>query len=202
MDIIVLGSGAFAREAYDWIQQSGHKVVGFFSGRDNPATELRGLPIYYDPKLLPRSAGWIVGSGNTKAMREMVSKVDKFISPACAIVHPSCVTGSNVKVGRGSVVCPGSILTCDITIGESVLINIGCTIGHDVEIGDYVHLSPNTSLSGGVKIGTNCEVGTGVSVIPQVKVGNDILVGAGAAITKDLDAPGIYVGVPAKMRSK
>lgn len=201
MKIVILGSGAFAREVYDWVLQSNHEVVGFFSGKRSENTELRGLPIFYEPKKIPKDVFWIVGSGNPKFMLDMSSKVSPYIEASPAIIHPSCVVGTNVKIGNGSIVCPGSVLTCDVSIGNSVVVNIGCTIGHDVHLGDYIHLSPNTSLSGHVKIGSCCEIGTGVSVVPSVQISEGVIIGAGAAVVKDLSMPGIYVGVPARIKS-
>ncbi|KYG64718.1 hypothetical protein AZI86_10940 [Bdellovibrio bacteriovorus] len=201
MKIVILGSGAFSREVYDWVTQAGYQVVGFFNGRTSPETSLRGLPIFYEAEKIPKDAQWIVGSGNPKAMVDMIEKVRGHISACPAVVHPSCVVGSNVNIGEGSIVCPGSVLTCDIEIGKSVVVNIGCTIGHDVRLGDYVHLSPNTSLSGFVAIGSYCEIGTGVSVVPSVKIADRVIVGAGGSVVKSLVEAGTYVGVPAKLKA-
>lgn len=201
MKIVILGSGAFSREVYDWVKQSGHEVIGFFSGNVNPEQELRGLPIYYDATKIPKDAQWIVGSGNPKAMLDMIGKVSSYIKPCPAVIHPSCVVGTNVNIGPGSIVCPGCILTCDIDMGTSVVVNIGCTIGHDVKMGSYIHLSPNTSLSGYVKVGSNCEIGTGVSIVPAVEIVDGVVIGAGASVVKSLTQPGTYVGIPAKIKA-
>ena len=116
MRIIILGSGSFAREVYDWVQQTGHEVVGFFSGvTDRSKNELRSLPIYYPGDTIPENVQWIIGSGNTKAMKDMIQKISIQNVPAApAIIHNSCIVGSNVQVGNGSIICPGCILTCDI----------------------------------------------------------------------------------------
>lgn len=201
MKIVVLGSGAFSREVYDWASQAGHEVIGFFNGRPSLETEIRNLPIFYEPSKIPREARWVVGSGSPAAMLDMVSKVSDYISPCAAIVHPSCILGSNIKIGAGSIICPGSILTCDIEIGDSVVVNIGCTLGHDVKLGSYIHVSPNTSLSGYVSINSYCEIGTGVSVVPGVKITERVVIGAGAAVVKDIAVPGTYVGLPARIKS-
>lgn len=200
MKIVILGTGSFAREVYDWVSHSGHEVVGFFSGKMSTLQTLREKPIFYNPEEIPKDVFWVVGSGSPFAMKDMADKVSPYIKGASAIVHPSCIIGTKVSIGDGSIVCPGSILTCDIRVGKSVAINLACTLGHDVVIGDYVHLSPNTSLSGYVKVGSCSELGTGVSVVPSIDICEKVVVGAGASVVKNIAVPGVYVGVPAKKR--
>lgn len=194
--LIVLGSGSFAKEACNWCVQSGYRLKAFFSEDDYGRT-LRDLPIIGDFSDLDEEVRWVVGVG-TPQIAERLAKLAKSAGiKGEAVVHPSAITGSNVVIGEGTMVCPGCILTCDITVGTGSLINIGCTIGHDCEIGDFTHLAPNTSLSGLTKVGSFCEIGTGVSTIPNVRINDRTVVGAGAVVVKDI-GPGTYIGVPAK----
>lgn len=196
--IIILGSGAFAREAFDWITQSGYSVAGFFSGIKDDALSLRELPIYYSADEVPLGLKWIVGSGNQIAINAMVNVLKDKISPAHPIIHSSCILGSNVFVGNGSIICPGCIITCDVLIGENTVINISSTIGHDCKVGSGVHISPNSSLSGRTIIGDNCQIGTNCVTIPGVSIADNVIVGAATVITKNLIEPGVYVGSPAR----
>ncbi len=196
--IIILGSGAFAREAFDWITQSGHCVAGFFSGVKDDALSLRGVPIYYAVDEVPLDLKWIVGSGNQVAINAMVNLLKDKISPSRPIIHNSCILGSNVSIGNGSIICPGCIITCDVEIGENTVINISSTIGHDCKVGSSVHISPNSSLSGGTIIGDNCQIGTNCVTIPGVSIADNIIVGASTVITKHLIESGVYVGSPAR----
>lgn len=196
--IIILGTGAFAREAFDWITQSGYYVAGFFSGVKDDALSLRELPIYYSADEVPIDLRWIVGSGNQTAINAMVNLLKNKISPAQPVIHHSCILGSNVLVGNGSIICPGCIVTCDVVIGQNTVINISSTIGHDCKIGSGVHLSPNSSLSGRTIIGDNCQIGTNTVTIPGVSIADNVIVGASTVITKDLIDSGVYVGSPAR----
>jgi len=199
MSILILGAGAFAREVYDWCIQAGHLVVGFYV-TSSTETTLRALPIFTSLDQLSTldlsSTRWIIGTGNPAIMKILATSLKGAVEPSLPIIHPSCILGSNVIIGKGSVICPGSILTCDIAIGQSTIVNIGCTIGHDCVVGDYTHLSPNTSLSGFTTIGAECAIGTGVSTVPHVSIDSYSIVGAGASVTKNLPS-GLHVGVPA-----
>ena len=196
--IVILGSGAFAREAFDWVSQCGCNVIGFFSNFYNTVNTLRGLPIYNDPNEIPLDAQWIVGSGNPQAIINMVETVATYIKPATAIIHNSCVLGSNINIGDGTIICPGTIITCDVTIGCNTVINLSCTIGHDCQIGSNVHLSPNVSLSGYSIVGDNSELGTGCVLTPKSEVPANSIVGASGVVTKKLLESGTYVGVPVR----
>ena len=36
----------------------------------------------------------------------------------------------------------------------------------------------------------------------NIKIGTDVVIGAGAVVVKDIEAPGTYVGVPARKLEK
>lgn len=196
--IVILGSGSFARESFDWVSQSGYNIVGFFSNLPSDIDELRKLPIYSDPDTIPKDAKWVVGSGSPKAIINMVQSVKNYIKPANAIIHSSCVIGTNVVIGDGSIICPGTIITCDVTIGCNTVVNLSCTVGHDCQVGSNVHLSPNVSLSGYSIVGDNSELGTGCVLTPKSEVPANSIIGASGVVTKKLLESGVYVGIPVR----
>ncbi len=195
MPILLLGAGAFARDAYDWCRQSGFVVGAFFVTSPTEEQTLRGLPIYHEKHQIPHHFEWVVGTGRVVAMKALIPAVGN-LPPHSAVIHPTCVIGSNVNIGGGSIICPGSVISCDSTIGEGTLVNSCCIIGHDSRIGDRTHLAPHASLSGYTTIGDECEIGTNVSTIPHVTISSGSIVGAGAVATRSLPS-GLHVGVPA-----
>jgi len=196
VSIIILGAGAFAREAYDWCIQSKKEVVGFYATQSKEE-KLRGLPIYKIPSSIPKMSTWIVGVGTAKIMKMLAEQVEMVgISPSPPIIHPSCILGSNTKIGLGSIVCPGSTIACDVTIGKSTIIDTGCIITHDCRIGNYVHLSPSTTLAGLTVIKDECNLGLGTRVIPKKSIAKGSITGAGSVIIKDMPS-GLHVGIPA-----
>ncbi len=71
-----------------------------------------------------------------------------------------------VHIGNGSYV------------GFNSMITAGCIIAHDVRIGENVTLAPNVSVR------ENCSIASSV------------LIGQGGVVVKDINTPGIYIGVP------
>jgi acetyltransferase EpsM len=195
MKVLLVGTGALAREAYDWVRASGHEVVGFFSDR---ATEpsLRGLPIHRSPDTVPDSR-WVAAVGTPAYLERLVGLLPDRCRPADGVVHPFTSLGTAVRLGPGSLVAPGSTLSCDITLGTGVIVNPGCTVGHDCVVEDFAVLAPNVSLAGLTRIGRGAFLGASSCTLESVHVAPGTVVGAGAVVTKDA-GPGTYVGVPAR----
>lgn len=123
-----------------------------------------------------------------------------------------CAIGSNVFVG------PFVEIQKDVNIGERTkiqshsficeLVDIGkdCFIGHGVMfINDtFAKGGPargDKSLWKQTRIGDNVSIGSNVTILP-VTVCNNVVIGAGSVVTKDIKAPGVYVGNPAKLIKK
>ena len=128
------------------------------------------------------------------------------------VVNPvnlyGCAIGSNVFVG------PFVEIQKDVNIGERTkiqshsficeLVDIGkdCFIGHGVMfINDtFAEGGPakgDKSLWKQTKIGDNVSIGSNATILP-VTVCNKVVIGAGSVVTKDIKAPGVYVGNPAR----
>lgn len=104
--------------------------------------------------------------------------------------------GANVWVGANSTIERGMIADTIIQdgvkiddlahigsgscIGANSMITAGCVIAHDARIDRDVVLAPNVSVR------ENCRITSGV------------LVGQGGVVVKNIDAQGVYAGVPAK----
>lgn len=132
------------------------------------------------------------------------------------VVNPvnlyGCAIGSNVFVG------PFVEIQKDVNIGERTkiqshsficeLVDIGkdCFIGHGVMfINDtFAKGGPargDKSLWKQTRIGDNVSIGSNVTILP-VTVCNNVVIGAGSVVTKDIKAPGVYVGNPARLIKK
>ena len=115
------------------------------------------------------------------------------------LVHPSVEIDSKyVALGRGNMVCKGVVLTCEIMIGDFNLLNWNVTVGHDTRIDSFCVVNPGANVSGNVHIEEGCFLGTGCQVLEGLTIEAAAVVGAGAVVTNSLEAPGTYVGVPAR----
>lgn len=146
----------------------------------------------------------VIGIGNPQIRRRIgrgLSENSQLNFPN--LIHPSVAVDHNlVTMGCGNIFAKGVVLTCDIRVGSFNLVNLNCTIGHDAEIGDYNVINPGCNVSGRVKIGDSCLIGTGVQIIENVAIESNVIIGAGAVVTKLIETPGVYVGVPAKLKDR
>ena len=123
-----------------------------------------------------------------------------------------CAIGSNVFVG------PFVEIQKNVNIGERTkiqshsficeLVDIGkdCFIGHGVMfINDtFAKGEPargDKSLWKQTRICDNVSIGSNATILP-VTVCSNVVIGAGSVVTRDIIAPGVYVGNPARLIKK
>lgn len=149
----------------------------------------------------------LVDSRNTKTPLEAVIAIgDPLIREKVANEH-SCQwltlnfgRAHSSEIGEGTIICPGAVLTTNVKLGRHVIINLNCTVGHDCTIGDFTTLSPGVHVSGNVTIGKRCFVGSGAVIREGVTICDDATIGSGAVVLSDITEPGVYVGVPARLK--
>jgi sugar O-acyltransferase (sialic acid O-acetyltransferase NeuD family) len=119
------------------------------------------------------------------------------------LIHPRAFGDwDQIKCGDGNIVMGGASFTTQITLGSLNIFNPGCTIAHDCVLGSYNLINPSASLSGEVVLGDEIMIGTGARVLQQLHVCSHAVVGAAAVVTRSIDEPGTYVGIPARKMEK
>lgn len=205
-DIIILGSGGFAREVV-WLLEENNKkkkewnILGFVS--EERELGKGKYPILGNDEWLLQyeketALACCVGDGVLR--KQLINKFkDKrnFYYPN--LISESAKMSDSVKLGKGNIICAMSVLTVDIKIGNFLICNLDCTIGHDVEIGDYVTVNPSVNISGNVTVKDETSIGTGSHLIQGKTVGRNVTLGAGAVVVTDIPAGATALGVPAKV---
>lgn len=94
-------------------------------------------------------------------------------------------------------------------IGDHAILDArgGISIGRDVNLSTGVNIwtaqhawnDPDFGfVTGAVIVGDHVWLSTRVTVLPGVRIGEGAVVAAGSVVTNDLDAWGLYAGVPAR----
>jgi sugar O-acyltransferase (sialic acid O-acetyltransferase NeuD family) len=208
-DVVIIGAGGFAREAY-WVfvedNLDGKKwnVLGFVD--DNAAahgTMLCDIPILGGFDWLATNARpglqVLCAVGATRTRKLLAEKTRALGLSFCTVIHPSVRMSRWVEVGEGSIITAGNILTTQVRIGAHALLNLDCTVGHDCVFGAYCTVNPGCHISGNVTFGDGVEFGTGAVIIQGKSVGEWSVVGAGAVVTSDVPPHVTAVGIPAKV---
>lgn len=111
------------------------------------------------------------------------------------------------KIGKNCFFDSYSLSSGENEIGDNVTVRYQAMIARGVVVEDDVYLSggaktayvaPDRSNVRGIRIGRGAFLGDDVKILNGVKVAAGTILGANAVVTKDIDEPGVYIGVPAK----
>lgn len=92
-------------------------------------------------------------------------------------------------------------------IGSFTYINsqFGVEISDDVQIGSHCSIYSNSTIdnkNGPVVLHKNCKIGTHSTIMPNVTIGENSVIGAYSFVTKNIPKNELWVGIPAKFKSK
>lgn len=113
-------------------------------------------------------------------------------------VHETCWIDPTAKIGAGTFVFPFCTVASNSTIGRDCLISPYCLIGHVSTVGDGCLFNPAVTIAGSCTIEKYCKFNLRSGVIDKIFISSGTEVGAGSMVTKNIDAPGMYVGTPAR----
>lgn len=115
---------------------------------------------------------------------------DVFVGPFVEIQR-------GVKIGKGTRVQSHAFICELVSVGENCFISHGVMFVNDTfAIGRPAR--GDKTLWKSTTLGDNVSIGTGATIMP-VTICSNAVIGAGAVVTKDIDAPGIYAGNPARL---
>ncbi|NJC26130.1 acetyltransferase [Neolewinella antarctica] len=203
MNVFIVGTGGFAREAATLIHELGQydTFAGFI---DVPAVAEK----FRDQQIMERTVlsqvdfkpemGEVVIAVGDPATREKIASALPEGTQFATLIHPTATVSKWSTIGAGSIICAGCIVTTQIKLGLHAQLNLQTTIGHDCVIDDFFTTAPSANISGECKIGKRVYFGTGAAVRQGIKIHGDVTVGMGAMVVKNLEASGTYVGIPAK----
>lgn len=192
MKLTIIGASGHGRVVSDIAKLNGYDEIVFLDD-DETLTSCGGYPVV--GKTDNHVDGDVfVAIGNAE-IRERLSQNRQLTT----LIHPDAVIAEAVEVGEGTVVMAGTVINSGAKIGRGCIVNTSSSIDHDCTVGDYSHISVGSHLCGTVRIGNNCWMGAGSTVSNNINICSDVMIGAGTVVVKDIDEPGTYIGVPAKL---
>jgi sugar O-acyltransferase (sialic acid O-acetyltransferase NeuD family) len=145
----------------------------------------------------PKKYALMVAVADSKDRYDIVQRLPKE-TQFFTFIHPTALLMEDVEIGEGSFIGAYSILTTNIKIGKHALLNRGNHIGHDCVIGDYFSAMPNAVVGGNVNMKDKVYMGGCSNIREKINISNDVIIGMNAAVVKNIEEPGIYIGVPSK----
>lgn len=197
--LLILGFGGHARSVADVALSVGIRQLCFVDHNARPGEMFCSFPVKaaFDFEL---GEGWAVlsASGDNLKRAEQTAWIEEKGLPLATLISERATTGVGAQIAAGSFVAHHAHIGPMATIGAGCIINTGAIIEHECVIGAFTHVSVNAVVAGRSRVGDRCFIGAGATVIDGISLVNDIVLGAGGCATRNLDAAGVYVGVPAK----
>lgn len=195
--VIIIGCGGHGRVVADIVKRSGDTVIGFLDDFNNSdyINGYKVLGIVNDCEKYKNEACFIIGIGDN-LIRKKIYENHPNIKYYTAIDRSAIISESAV-IGDGSCIMPNAVVNTSSHIGIQCIVNTAACIEHDNILGNFVHISPNCSLGGTVSIGDSTHIGLAGVVKNNIKICENCVIGAGAVVIRDIDDPGVYVGLPA-----
>ena len=114
-----------------------------------------------------------------------------------------CFIGPFVEIQRGVTIGPRTKVQSHAFVCELVSIGADCFIGHGVMFVNDLFRNGGPArgrreLWASTRIGNRVSIGSNATML-AVQVCDDVVIGAGSVVTRDITAPGVYAGNPARL---
>lgn len=198
--LIIIGASGHGKVVADIAEKCGYTDIVFLDN-DPSVSSCAGYPVLGPDTMIPELDGDVfIAVGKAMIREKLMTRDAEREFPI--LIHPSAVIAESVELGIGSVVMAGAVINPGVKIGSGCIVNTSSSIDHDCIVGDYCHIAVGAHLCGTVEVGKNTWIGAGAIVSNNVNICGNCMIGAGAVVIKDIDEPGIYVGVPAKQKKE
>jgi sugar O-acyltransferase (sialic acid O-acetyltransferase NeuD family) len=171
---------------------------GDYMGYPIIATDETANDLSIDIKQLP-----LIITPDMPAIRMKLSRLyEKYGFYFTNLISTGSKISKSANIGNGVVIQNGVNVSAQTEIFDFVKLNTNCNIMHNSIIRKYTTIAPNAVILGNVNIGEACYIGSNSTILPNVRIADNVTIGAGAVVTKDIDTPGTFVGIPAKRIKK
>lgn len=204
-NLVIIGAGGLAREAYDlaylcYGNNSGFRVKGFLS--DGPS-DIESLGY---PPVLAKVANYDVEPDDVffcaigkvydrkKTVEIILSKGGKFIN----LIHPTAVISPSVKIGTGVAIKAFCVLSSDVIVEDFSYLQSSVIMGHDVHIGRFCQVNSFSFFAGYTRIHDLVTVNAGAKTVQNVVIEEESVVGIGSVVLNRVKKGTTVFGSPAR----
>lgn len=200
--LLILGFGGHARSVADIALACGIQQLRFVDFNARPGESFLNFPVL-NAWQTPLPEDWQVfpAAGDNVRRHQQCEETLRQGWPLAILVAPTATRGV------GSHIAPGTLLAHHAHVGPMASIGMGCIINtsaiveHEATIGNCSHISIGARVAGRSKIGSGVFIGAGATVIDGIHVADNVTLGAGGCAVHHLNQGGVYIGVPAKLKT-
>lgn len=202
--LAILGAGELGQQIANFAISDGHysKVLFYddFSAESNvQGTSNALISDYSESKFSELIIG--IGYHHLQPRKEKYEALKGKI-PFGKIIHSSCWVDASAVIGDGCILYPNCTIDKNVIIDDNTILNLNCTIAHDTKIESHSFLAPSVTIAGFCTIGEQSFLGVGTVISDSITINSNIKTGAGTVVVKNLNQPGLYIGVPSKIIDK
>jgi len=202
-NINIFGNGGFSREVFGILKRRGESPYVEAFVDINKGNPIYDIPVV-DEKSYNKDNLAVVSIGNPTLRKRVVDKILKnnpyTIFPTIIDPRVIFINEETISIEMGCIICAGVVITCDVKLGMFTHLNLNTTVGHDCELGNFFTSAPSVNLSGYTITGESVYFGTGSGCKEHINICENVVIGAGAMVVKNINMPGVYIGVPATRR--
>ena len=183
-------------------------IVGFTQAtltRDfnNLISATHNVEVLHPDELLsgqyPDDCEFLISVTRDKSLRELlIDYLDQNNLPRGTYIHPTALVDQNAVISPGSFVGPFVSVFNQATVGKDCILAPYSMLSHSSTIGQGSIIHPGVIIAGSTNIGKYCLLGIRSTVIDKLEICDNVVIGAGSLVTKNITAPGNYVGSPAR----
>ncbi|MHC4955870.1 MAG: UDP-3-O-(3-hydroxymyristoyl)glucosamine N-acyltransferase [Planctomycetota bacterium] len=133
-------------------------------------------------------AGTVIGSEGFGFAQDEQRRSHRIPQMGKVVIEDRVVIGANCCLDRGT---HGAT-----RVGAGTVMDNLCHIAHNVEIGENCILTAMLCVAGSTKIGQRVVTSGQVGIIDHLNIADDVTLVQRAGVAHDIDAPGMYAGVP------
>ena len=201
--LVLWGAGGHALSLREALRRSGRSVDAFIVDDGMPSHPELAPLVRGEAELLrwlgPAPSEILVAIGLNGAVRQRIAAVAERIGlVATPFQDVAAIGAADTRLGAGSQVLAAAYLGPGASVGAHGIVNVGAIVEHEATVGAFSDLAPRATVLGKARIGSRVLVGAGATVLPGIAICDDVVIGAGAVVTRDIERPGTYVGVPAR----
>ena len=156
-NLILIGAGGLGREIFIWFNTDKTQNINIKGFLDTTEIDLKkyGINSPYlgsEENYNFKNDDCVAISLSDISVRDKIFKKLKNKVQFINLIHHTAIVSSDVKLGKGIIVCPNCIISTNVQIGDITLINIYSSIFHDCRVGNNVVISPYCAVLGSCKI--------------------------------------------------
>lgn len=197
--LLILGFGGHARSVADVAIACGFTELAFIEESAREGEDFLGHPVM--AQLAPFvGRDWQVfpAAGDNQKRSEQYARALELGFAVATLVSPRASLGVGATIAAGSFVGHLAHVGPMARVGQACIINTAALVEHECEIGDFCHVSIKAAVAGRTRIGRYSMLGAGATAIDRISLCGEVMIGAGAVVTRSIETPGTYVGVPAR----